>query len=189
MVETQQALTLLGRFLGERGAAVELVLLGGASLRARELTSRATQDVDVFGIRLPDGSVRSAYPLDDVVVGAARDVAEVLGLATEPAWLDDRPGIDFEFGAPPRFEDRLERQEFGALVVWHLARSDILAIKVLVAAEQRGDPDQKHLEDVLALRPTPSDLRHALAYAEYAWTSSNASWPSLRLLLEELADA
>ena len=189
MIAYQPALELLGRMLEQRGIQVELVLLGGASLRARELTARATEDVDVFGIRLIDGSVRSAHPLDRDVRAAAIDVADALGLAKDPLWLDDRPGVDLDYGAPQGFESRLERQEFGSLVVWHLGRTDILAIKILVAAEQQGDPDQKHLQDVRALQPSESDLRHALEYANHAWASANAAWPALRRLIEELADA
>jgi len=119
-----------------RGITDELVILGGASLHARQLTSRATQDMDVFGIRLPDGSVRSAHPLSEGVRSAALDVATALGLPIDPhLWLDDRAGIDFVYGAPSGFEDRLECGQFGALVVWHFGRTDILAIKLLVAAE------------------------------------------------------
>jgi hypothetical protein len=189
MIEYRSALRLLGRFIAQRGAYAELIILGGASLHARALTARATRDVDVFGIRLPDGSIRSAHPLDDVVRSAALDVAEVLGLSKEPLWLDDQPARDFTFGAPPGFETRLEREEFDQLVVWHLARIDILAIKLLVAAEQLGDPDQKHLEDVRELGPTADDLRHAIDFARHAWSEANASWPNLWRLLEELRDA
>lgn len=92
-----RSLVALSDRLDRMGTAAEIVVLGGASLITRELTSRATLDVDVLGIRLPDGSVRSAYPLPAELRDAADQVA--LALDLDPMWLDDRPGSDSDASA------------------------------------------------------------------------------------------
>lgn len=175
--DIEKCLSTLGEMLSRRGQVAEIVVLGGASLAVRELTARATRDVDVLGIRLPDGSVKSAHPLPSYLREAAADVAAVLGLESD--WLDDRPGSHFASAAPDGFEDRLERREYGPLSVWHLAESDILTIKLIVSADLWGERPNKHWDDVLALKPDSAAFDRARAFAQKVWTDDNPAWKFL----------
>lgn len=183
-LDIEKCLTSLGEFLARRGQTAELVVLGGASLAVRDLTARATRDVDVLGIRLPDGTVKSAHPLPEFLREAAADVAAVLGLESD--WLDDRPGSHFSSAAPEGFEKRLERREYGALSVWHLAASDILTIKLIVSADLWGERPNKHWDDVLALKPGPDALDRARVFARQGWTDDNPAWKFLAEMEEIL---
>ncbi|MCB0879905.1 MAG: hypothetical protein KDC46_13110 [Thermoleophilia bacterium] len=185
--EIDRALRLLGDELARRRIIAELVLLGGASLLARQLIERATTDIDVLGVRLPNGVVRSGYPL----LPEIRDVANEIGLALglDELWLDDRPGSDFANAAPAGFEQRLERATFGALVVWHLSAHDICVIKICATAERWGEVPNKHWEDVVALKPSTDDLAAARRFADRTWSPHSAAWSALEAIEELLHDA
>ncbi len=175
--DIDHALHQLGAHLERAGQSGEIVVLGGASLLARELTSRATQDVDVLGIRLPDGSVRSAHPLPEHLRRAADEVG--LALDLNPDWLDDRPGSDFTNAAPDGFEQRLELVRYSALSVWHLAASDILTIKLIASAERWGERPNKHWNDARELGADAAALAAARAFASRVWSDSSAAWTCL----------
>lgn len=174
------SLGALGDALKRRDAFHEIVLLGGASLLVRQLTARATADVDVVGIRMPDGTVRSAYPMPATLLAAAREVA--LGLGLPPNWLDDRPGSDFVNAAPTGYEQRLERATYGSLVVWHLSRTDIVAIKIVAACERWGERPNKHLEDVRTLAPTRDDFAFSREFAWRIWADASAAWNAMDII-------
>lgn len=171
------ALQALGDTLALAGESAEIVVLGGASLVSRGLTSRATRDVDVLGIRQADGSVRSAYPLPPVVRDAANRVALALGL--DPLWLDDRPGSDFANAAPKGFERRLEVVHYSSLAVWHLSASDILTIKLIASAERWGELPNKHWDDVRQLGADGAAVKAARVFASEIWGESSAAWGAL----------
>jgi len=175
--QIDRLLNALGGSLAARGHAAEIVILGGASLIARELSARATGDVDVLGIRMPDGSVQSAHPLPPDIRAAANEVAAALGL--DPMWLDDRPGSDFANAAPAGFEERLERVDYGALIVWHLSRRDITAIKIVASAERWGEPANKHWQDVQTLAPDNDTWALAMEFARRVWADESAAWASI----------
>lgn len=173
-----RSLQALADALAGRGLRYELVVLGGGSLLARSLTPRGTADIDVLGIRLADGSVRSAFEFPQDLQEASDEVASAFGLPAR--WLDDRPGSDFANAAPDGFESRLEVADYGAsLRVWHLARFDIVAIKLIASAERWGEPQDKHWSDVRMLRPTVEEIEHARTYASRVWAPASASWTHL----------
>ena len=182
--DIDRALDLLGGELARRRIEAELVLLGGASLLARALTARGTIDIDVLGVRMPDGSVLSAHPLPSEVRVAADVVAGAMGL--DPMWLDDRPASDFVNAAPDGYEGRLERAVHGSLVVWHLSRFDICVIKIIASAERWGERPNKHWDDVRQLKPTTEELSAARVFARRIWTPSSAAWASLTSIEEVL---
>jgi len=180
--EVERALKALNGVMEQRSLRSDLVILGGASLVVRNLTARATSDVDVLGIRLPDGIVQSASPLPIEVRAAADDVALALDLA--PMWLDDRPGLDFVNAAPDGFENRLERVSYGALVVWHLSERDILLIKIIASAERWGEQPNKHWEDARALGIDGDTLDDAYQFAKRIWADESAAWSALAKIRE-----
>jgi hypothetical protein len=180
-----RSLHALGAVLAARGLRYELVILGGASLLARNLTGRATGDIDVLGFRLPDGSVRSAHEFPPDLQAASDAVAEAYNLPRR--WLDDRPGSDFANAAPSGFESRLEAADYGpGLRVWHLSQADIVAIKLIAGAERWLEPDNKHFSDARELGPSAEDVERARAFAERVWAPASASWNHLEQLLEAL---
>jgi hypothetical protein len=182
--DVERCLTALGDLLAARGQQADIVVLGGASLVVRHLTSRVTRDVDVLGIRLPDGEVRSAYPFPDFLREAATSVAAGLGL--EPDWLDDRPGSDFANAAPTGFETRLELSRYGPLSVWHLAASDILTIKLIASAERWGERPNKHWNDVPALAPDAHAFDRAREFPVRVWADQSAAWTCLAQMEAQL---
>lgn len=52
-----ETLTQLGELLTITSVQVEFVIAGGAGLIMQRTIQRATQDVDVFAIRTPDGAL------------------------------------------------------------------------------------------------------------------------------------
>jgi hypothetical protein len=183
-----RSLRALADALAVRGASYELVILGGGSLLARSLSTRGTADIDVLGLRLPDGSVRSAFEFPPDLQAASDEVAEAFALP--PRWLDDRPGSDFANAAPDGFEERLDAVDYGpSLRVWHLARFDIVAIKLTAASERWGEPQDKHWRDVVALAPSLEEIEHARAFATRVWAPSSASLKQLEAILGRLGHA
>jgi hypothetical protein len=183
----ERSLSALADELADRELHYELVVLGGGSLLARSLTSRSTGDIDVLGIRLPDGSIRSAFEFPPDLQAASDQVASAYGLPAR--WLDDRPGSDFANAAPDGYESRLEVADYGAsLRVWHLARFDIAAIKLIAAAERWGEPQDKHWFDVRALMPTADEIDHAREFANRVWAPTSASWSHLEEIIGALDD-
>lgn len=167
-----------------RGEAAAIVVLGGASLVVRELTGRATEDVDVLGVRLPDGTVRSAHPLPPFLRRAALEVGAALDL--DPQWLEDRPGSDFMNAAPDGFDQRFELVQYGPLSVWHLAAADTLTIKLVASAERWGERPNKHWDDVRALDASMSSFELARAFAARVWSDESAAWAYLNAMEELL---
>ena len=84
-----EALASLGAVLEARGLRYELVVVGGASLLLRRITSRPTKDVDVLGTRSAAGEVVALYGLPEPLAIAIADVGLTLGLA--PDWLNLGP--------------------------------------------------------------------------------------------------
>lgn len=181
-----RSLSALADALAGRGLHYELVVLRGGSLLARSLTPRGTGDIDVLGIRLPDGTVRSAFEFPADLQAACDEVAAAFELPAR--WLDDRPGSDFDNAAPEGFASRLEAVDYGpSLRIWHLARFDIVAIKVVVAAERWGEPQDKHWSDVRWLVPTAAELAHARSFAARVAAPASASWRHLEEIIGALS--
>jgi hypothetical protein len=129
--------------------------------------------------------VKSAFEFPPDLQAASDEVASAFGLPKR--WLDDRPASDFANAAPVGFESRLERADYGdSLCIWHLARFDIVAIKLIAASERYGKPQGKHLRDVRTLRPTPSEIDHARSFAQRVWAPQSASWGHLDEIIEAL---
>jgi hypothetical protein len=158
--QANELLAALGEVLADRGEHHELVVIGGTALILSGLSSRTTKDVDVLA-RVDHGQLVSADPLPEAVVVAASSVAGVYDLPSD--WLNSDPASQLADGLPDGFETRLERREYGGLVVLLPSRADQIALKVHAAA----DPSlpNKHLEDLQKIEISTAELEGASAFA------------------------
>lgn len=149
----EELLLALGEQLAARGERYELVVIGGSALLALGLAERTTRDVDIVALR-SDAGLDSADPLPRGLRAAGDLVARDFGLSTE--WLNPGPAGLLTFGLPEGFADRLERREYGAGLVVHLAsRYDQIHFKLYAAVDQGPG---KHEADLRALAPTEAEL-------------------------------
>ena len=154
----------------------ELVVCGGSSLIACGLVSRVTNDVDVLA-RYELSGLISARPLPPELLDAAARVAADLGLS--PGWLNDGPAEIFEMGLPEGCIERLLPRSYGShLDVWFVGRLDQIHFKLYAAADQGPG---RHVDDLVALRPTPAEL---LAAARWAFTHDVS--PDFRAVVQDM---
>ena len=174
--QLEAALSALGELLAARGVRYELVLVGGGNLILRGLITRpTTKDLDILGERVLD-LVMPLRPMPGPLRDAVADVGRAFGLAND--WLNVGPDSLLDLGLPDRFTERLERRDFGGLVVWLAGRYDMVCFKLYAAVDQ--GPRSRHFQDLVELRRNRDDL---LAAAR--WTMSHDPSPGFRSLLVE----
>ncbi len=162
----QRSLKLLGELIAGEGAEVRIVVVGGAALNLLGLVERTTRDIDVIALAEErSGSVRLARPdaLPDALARAVARVARDLGLPSN--WLNTEVASQWRTGLPPTLERDLEWRRYGGLRVGLPARLDLICLKLYASADQRG-PDSRHVQDLLALKPTADELRSAASWIE-----------------------
>ena len=164
--DLNRALGLVGELLAADDETLSVVIIGGAALNLLGVVSRTTRDVDVVAMTSSPGQalVAPANPLPAPLVKAVETVARDLGLA--PNWLNRGPASQWEIGLPPGFADRLHWRSFGPLHVGIADRFDLIHFKLEAAADQPSAEANRHLEDLLALRPSDSDLDAAVAWVK-----------------------
>lgn len=150
---------MLGQLLLDRGHRFEVVAVGGGGLLLIGLIDRPTKDLDLVALR-DVGVLVPATVLPPPLAEAAEDVARVLDLA--PGWMNGGPTSLLRFGLPEGFLDRLERREYGGLVILLASRFDQIHFKLYAAADDR--PGGKHHVDLQRLRPTHDELRAAASW-------------------------
>lgn len=174
--QLEAALSALGELLAARGARYELVLVGGGNLILRGLITRpTTKDLDILGERALE-TIRPLRPMPQPLRDAVIDVGRAFGLATD--WLNVGPDSLLDLGLPDGFTERLERRDFGGLVVWLAGRYDMVCFKLYAAVDQ--GPRSRHFQDLVELRPDRADLLEA---ARWAYTHDPS--PGFRSLLVE----
>ena len=156
--------------LSEQVAAItperfDLVVCGGSALNALDLVQRTTKDIDVLAILEPDksGDLRpqTALSLPKPIVQAAAKVARDFQLPAD--WLNPGPTSALEFGLPKGLLQRLQTRDYGdSLTIRFLDRYDQIHFKLYAAVDQGGG---KHLEDLVALQPTASELEAAARWS------------------------
>jgi len=155
----EDALGMLGQLLLDRGHRFEVVAVGGGGLLLIGLIDRPTKDLDLVALR-DAGTLTSASELPRPLAEAVEDVARVLDLA--PDWVNGGPTSLLRFGLPEGFLDRVERREYGGLVISLASRFDQIHFKLYAAADDR--PGGKHHVDLKRLRPTHDELRAAASW-------------------------
>ncbi|HEY5220409.1 MAG TPA: DUF6036 family nucleotidyltransferase [Gemmatimonadaceae bacterium] len=178
-----ETLTQLGELLAIAGVQIEFVIAGGAGLIMQHIIQRGTQDVDVFAIRTPTGElVRATAGLPPQLVEAAREVGSRQGLAVD--WLNAQMARGSDW-LPPDFEARIRWMELPGLRIGLVGRPDFIAFKLEAAADWAPGMS-KHLNDLVALKPSDTELAEAerwLAetnaddpfFANVAWARSHVA--------------
>ncbi len=160
----QQALMLLGGILDARDSTpVELVVCGGAALRALGLVSRATKDVDVLARRGEiDREVRSAWPLPDFLLEAVAEVAGELRLPLN--WLNASAGMMTMAleDLPASVWSELVEHDYGSrLRIAFVGRKGLLFLKAHAAIDRE---EKRDLFDLKAIDPTSAEWQEVLAW-------------------------
>ncbi len=164
------ALTILGQLLADRGYHYEIVAIGGGSLLLLKLIERTTKDLDLVAL-LKNGELMPADPLPSALLQAAEDVGKALNF--EKDWLNTGPASLLEGGLPQGFVNRIHTRNYKGLIV-HLAdRFDQICFKLYATVDQ--GPDSKHFADLIALKPTITELEQARSWCISHDVSENFS--------------
>ena len=178
--QLEQALGALGELLAHRGHHFEIVVIGGANLILRNLTSRpTTRDVDVLGA-LENGHVQSIRPMPTPLREAVSEVGRLFDLADD--WLNLGPDSLLDLGLPAGLDERLERRDYGGLVVWLTGRYDMICFKLYAATDR--DRQSRHFQDLQDMHPTEDEL-----VAAARWTMTHDPSPSFRTALGQVLTA
>jgi len=180
--ELEQLFSALGEHLNAAGASAAIVVVGGSTLSFRGWVERTTKDVDVIAQATASASgksLRPAEPLPGALVDAVERVARDFGLPED--WLNTVIGAQWDFGLPPGFAQEIEWREFGPLTVGFAGRQSIIALKLFAAVDQ--GPKTVHLQDLIALAPTPDELDQA-----GDWVLSQDEGDVFPALVEEVKD-
>ena len=158
------ALQSLAVRLEENNAdAVSIVVCGDAALIQTGILSRTTTNVGIVAL-MHEGELGSPAPLPPVLLRAATEVAEDLGL--DARWLNNGPssgaGGLFQMGLPDGFSERLLRKDYGPrLTVFFAHRVDQIHFKLYAAADRGG----YHIDDLRALSPSEDEVESAARWA------------------------
>jgi len=174
--QLETAVRALGELLGARGHHYEMVLIGGGNLILRGLVTRpTTKDLDVLGAWSPTGVAALEKMPGPLAVGI-EDVALTYGLSSD--WMNLGPAAILDHGVPSGFLERLERRDYGGLVLWLADRVDMICFKLFAAVDQ--GIRSRHLQDLRELAPTRDELLVAAR-----WTRTHDPSPGYRALLLE----
>lgn len=172
--QLEAAVRALGELLEARGFHYDIVVIGGGNLILRGLVSRpTTKDLDVLGAWSPTG-VEVMQPMPVPLAIAIEDVALAYGLSRD--WMNLGPSAILDQGVPDGFLERLERRDFGGLVVWLADRVDMICFKLFAAVDQ--GVRSRHLQDLRELGPSRDELLVAAR-----WTQTHDPSPGYRALL------
>ncbi|MCK4395472.1 hypothetical protein KAW96_02635 [candidate division WOR-3 bacterium] len=163
--DIEKVLMALSEQLDAVGASmIEMVVCGGAALNIIGYVQRTTEDVDIISFVDKDADGKTvlikASPLKPVLVEAAKKVQRDFNLKEN--WLNAGPASVMDFGLPERLMNRVETRNYGKnLIIHFLTRYDQIHFKLYAAVDRGG----KHVDDLLALRPTAEELEKAACWS------------------------
>lgn len=181
---TERALNALGEILEARGQRFSIVVIGGTALNLLRIVDRATVDVDILAFAdANDASPRPTlfeppHPLPPPLSAAIEQVAADFKLGA--TWLNTGPALQWRQGLPPGLEHRLEWRQFGALAIGLASRYDLIFFKLYAAADSTG-PGSKHVQDLLALQPSDTELQEAAR-----WVREQDASPAFHEIVEKV---
>ena len=144
---------------------IEILVCGGSALNVLGLVQRTTEDVDVLAyvMRNKEGkiSIVKAEPLINELSVAAKIVARDFNLPDK--WLNPGPASAVDLGLPLGLMNRVITRKFGKKLIIHfLGRFDQIHFKLYAAVDQGAG---KHLDDLLALKPTSEEIENAARWS------------------------
>jgi len=157
-----QALQLLGSILDrdEQAKSIHFVVCGGSSMIMMGLVTRTTRDVDIVAYLEKNqgpNELQYASTIPKFLQKAASRVSADLGL--DEQWLNTGPKDLLQYGLPDGFVDRLYNQKYGEkLAVSFISRFDQIHFKMYAAVDSGPG---RHVDDLLALRPTAHEIEQA----------------------------
>jgi hypothetical protein len=176
-VPIEEALGAAGDLLRAAGDEVAIVVLGGATMNLLGIVRRSTNDVDVIAraFRDEEGVLRlsKAEPFPDSLRAAIRTVARDLDLP--PNWMNAEVGAQWDHGLPPWILEDITWRTYGNLHVGLVGRRTLVALKLFAAVDT--GPRSVHVQDLLALAPTESELNESRR--SVARQDANEGFPSL----------
>ena len=173
------ALEAVGERLASDGVTCALVVVGGAALNLLRIVDRPTIDVDVLASVGSDGeTLQPPDPLPEALRRAVVAVAHDRGLADD--WVNTAVADQWRFGLPPGLGERLTWESFGGLRVGLVGRRDLVCLKLYASVDQTG-PDNVHVRDLLALRPTDAELAAAAG-----WVRAQDAGPDFQAVVDRV---
>jgi len=164
---------------------IEILVCGGSALNVLGLIQRTTEDVDILAyvMRNKEGkiSIVKAEPLTPELNEAAKRVARDFNLPER--WLNPGPASAVDLGLPEGLMERVITRKFGKKLIVHLLdRYDQIHFKLYAVVDQGAG---KHLDDLLALKPTPDEIEHAACWS-MTHDVSEGFKGSLKILLNHM---
>lgn len=180
----EAALAELGALLAEQNLRFEFCIIGGAAFVLHGFPEFiATADLDVAAQVGEDGALTAPVPLPIEVARAARVVGNAMGLGAH--WINSAAAASFGVRLPPGFLERATRIEYGGLVLHIASRQDLMSLKLL-AALRRGQPGERHRDDLRRANVTIDELQAAADWIRSNDTDSAAAEPRIRDVVAEL---
>jgi hypothetical protein len=164
--DVENILSALGEQIeGLSDEPTEILVCGGSALNVLGFVQRATEDVDVLAYvkrdKAGEVSLVRAEPLTEELVAAAKKVARDFNLPEK--WLNPGPASAVDLGLPDGLMERVITRKYGRkLIVHYLGRYDQIHFKLYAAVDQGAG---KHLDDLLALKPTSDELESAARWS------------------------
>ncbi len=177
----EELLTAVGEHLAAGGNKAAIAVVGGSTLVLGGWVERTTQDVDVIAQATDDTPRRLTAP-DPLSAGlreAIQVVARDYGLPDN--WMNTEVGAQWRFGLPEGFAEELEWREYGPLAVGFAGRQSLIALKLFASAD--GGPESVHVQDLIALAPTPKEMERATQ-----WVVSQDAGEYFPRLVAEVSD-
>lgn len=165
------------------GSPIGLVICGGTALAALGLITRTTRDVDVLArASMIDGDiqVQEMEQFPDWLQSAAAQVGRDFSLPSN--WLNLGPAPQVRSGLPAGLTGRLVRKEYGPFfTAFFLDRLDQIFFKLYAAVD--GGPNDRHVQDLLALNPQIDEIEAATD-----WVLTQDSSGGFRSILKDFLE-
>lgn len=182
--DIDRALQAVGELLAADGERHSIVVIGGAALNLLGVVDRTTRDVDIVAFTQTPGEhaalTRPPEPLPDSLARAIAQVARDFNLPDN--WLNRGPAGQWDVGLPPGFAERVTWRQYAALDVGLSARIDLIFFKLEAAADQ-PNANNRHFNDLVALRPNSEELQQAAD-----WVRSQNAGPEFHSILDTVID-
>ena len=161
------------------------MVVGGTALNLLGVVERTTDDVDVLALLQSGGDpVRELLippePLPESLRHAIARVARDYQLPAD--WMNTVVGLQWDTGLPPGLANRLHWRRYAGLRVGLVDRQDLIFLKLYAAADS-GGPSSVHVQDLLALHPSPEELKAAAA-----WVREQDPTPAFASILAEVME-